>query len=87
MKLIDNLKSKEISLPADKSAIKYTVLACLLGQFGVHNFYAGNKDKAKAQLITGLIGSCCCCFPLVIVSLVTAWLDLANLIEQGRKSA
>lgn len=84
MKLVDNLKSKDIKLPEDKKAVVYVILAVLLGHFGVHNFYAGNSDKAKAQLVTGLIGICCCCFPLAIVSLVTAWCDLATLIEAGR---
>lgn len=84
MKLIDDLKSKDIKLPADKNAVTYVVLAVIFGHFGVHNFYAGNADKAKAQLITGLVGTFCFCFPLAIVSLVTAWCDLATLIEDGR---
>ena len=84
MKLVDNLKSKEIELPEDKKTIVYVILAVLLGYFGVHNFYAGNSEKAKAQLVAGLIGVCCCCFPFAIVSQVTAWCDLATLIEAGR---
>lgn len=80
MKLIDDLKSKDISLPADKPALVYVLLAVFLGAYGVHNLWAGNADKGKAQLIIGF----CCCAPIVYI---TALLDIANLIESLRKKA
>ncbi|GEM_PF-309273 len=33
------------------------ILAVTLGQFGIHNFYLGNKNKALTQLLICLIGS------------------------------
>jgi len=80
MKLIDDLKSKDISLPADKSAVTYVLLAVFLGAYGVHNLWAGNADKGKAQLIIGF----CCCAPIIWI---TALLDIGNLIESLRKKA
>ena len=86
MNLIADLKRKDIKLPEDKKAITYVILAIFLGNFGIHNFYAANKEKAKAQLIMGIVGLVCCCFPLTIISLVTAWIDIATLIEANRSS-
>jgi hypothetical protein len=80
MKLIDDLKSKDVTLPADKPALVYVLLAVFLGAYGVHNLWAGNADKGKAQLIIGF----CCCAPIVYI---TALLDIANLIESLRKKA
>ena len=80
MKLIDDLKSKDVALPADKPALIYVLLAVFLGCFGVHNLWAGNSDKGKAQLMIGF----CCCAPLIYI---TALLDIANLIESLRKKA
>lgn len=84
MKLIDDLKSKDVKLPADKSFTTYAVLAILFGAYGVHNFWAGNEEKAKAQLITGVVGLLCCCI-LPLVSYVTAIMDVItvkNSLEQ-----
>ena len=80
MKLIDDLKSKDVTLPADKPALVYVLLAVFLGAYGIHNLWAGNADKGKAQLIIGF----CCCAPIVYI---TALLDIANLIESLRKKA
>jgi hypothetical protein len=80
MKLIDDLKSTNVTLPADKPALVYVLLAFFLGAYGVHNLWAGNSDKGKAQLIIGF----CCCAPLIYI---TALLDVANLIENLRKKA
>ncbi len=77
MKFIDDLKSN-VSLPSDKDRTVYTVLAILLGAYGVHNFYAGNKDKAIAQLLLGTLGICLCCLGPTI-SWVTAILDVVNV--------
>lgn len=35
--------------------------------------------KGKAQLIVGLVGGLCCCFPLWIVNLITAIKDVATV--------
>ena len=74
MKLIDDLKSN-VTLPAGKDKTTYMILAILLGGYGVHNFWAGNQDKAKAQLVLGLVSTFCCCFPLGIISWITAIMD------------
>ena len=78
--IIDALKSK-VTLPEGKDETVYILLAIFLGGFGVHNFWAGNQAKAKAQLICGLISTCCFCFPLGIVSFVTAILDIVEVCQ------
>lgn len=77
MKIIDDLKAN-VSLPESKDRTVYTVLAILLGSYGVHNFYAGNKDKAIAQLLLGTLG-CCLCGVGPLVSFVTAIMDAVNV--------
>lgn len=79
MKLIDDLKSNDVKLPADKNFTTYAVLAILLGGFGVHNFWAGNQDKAKAQLIVGVVGLFCCCGLGPTISLITAIMDVITV--------
>ena len=37
-----------------KSRTLYVILACLLGEFGVHNFYAGRIGPAAIQLLLTL---------------------------------
>lgn len=82
MKLIDDLKRKDVKLPEGKSATTYTVLAILLGAYGVHNLWAGNEEKGKAQLICGLIG-CCCIFPAWI-SWATAIMDVITINQAAK---
>ena len=79
MKLIDDLKSNDVKLPAGKSFTTYVVLAIFLGGFGVHNFWAGNQDKAKAQLIIGVVGFFCCCGLGPTVSWITAIIDVITV--------
>ena len=79
MKLIDDLKRNDVKLPAGKSFTTYVVLGILLGAYGVHNFWAGNEEKAKAQLITGLVGVFCCCGLLAFVSWITAIMDIMTI--------
>jgi TM2 domain-containing membrane protein YozV len=43
------------SAPAAKNRVTFAVLGVLLGAFGVHNFYAGYKGKASAQLCITLL--------------------------------
>lgn len=38
-----------------KSRLAYILLAIFLGTLGIHNFYAGYKGKAIAQLLITLI--------------------------------
>lgn len=78
MKLIDDLTSKDIKLPADKSFNVYLLLAIFFGHWGVHNFWAGNTDKAKAQLIVCLIGCCLC---TSWISWITAIMDVLTVKE------
>ena len=77
MDLIDSLKSK-VSLPEGKDKTTYMILAIFLGAYGVHNFWAGNGEKAKSQLILGLIGIPTCGIGSII-SWVTAIMDVVNL--------
>ncbi len=43
---------------APKARLTYVLLAViLLGGYGIHNFYAGRKSQAIAQLIIGLVGA------------------------------
>lgn len=76
--IIDALKSK-VTLPEGKDKTVYILLAIFLGGFGVHNFWAGNEAKAKAQLICGL--AAICCIPLGIVGVVTAILDIVEVCQ------
>ena len=85
MKLIDDLTKGEVKLPSDKSATTYVLLAAFLGWIGVHNLWAGNAEKGKAELICGLVLTCCC--GLGIVTQIIALLDVANLIESQRVKA
>jgi TM2 domain-containing membrane protein YozV len=41
--------------PAAKNRTTFIVLGVLLGPFGGHNFYAGYKNKAIAQLLLTLL--------------------------------
>lgn len=88
---INNVKSElantQLTLPADKSATTYVLLAILLGGFGVHNLWAGNASRGKMELIIGLIGALCCCGIPTFVMQVFAWLDIAHVIESVRKGA
>jgi len=79
MKLIDDLKSNDVKLPAGKSFTTYAVLAILLGGLGIHNFWAGNQDKAKAQLIVGVVGIFCCCGLGATISWITAIMDVVTV--------
>ncbi len=38
-----------------KSRLAYILLAVFLGSFGIHNFYAGYKSKAIAQLLISIL--------------------------------
>ena len=46
---------------APKDRIVYILLALFLGGFGVHNFYAGYKDKGIIQLIVNILGGAATC--------------------------
>ena len=58
-----------------KTRSTYIILAILLGEFGVHNFYAGYNSKAWTQLlITILTGGYCC-----LISWVWAVIEAINV--------
>lgn len=40
----------------DKSVLVYVLLACFLGVWGVHKFYAGKTGRGTAMLLMGTIG-------------------------------
>ena len=48
-----------------KSKVAAGLLGILLGAYGAHNFYLGNTNKAVAQLLICLLGSCLVVGPLV----------------------
>lgn len=55
-----------------KSRVSYVILALLLGALGIHNFYAGYRGKAIAQLCITLISFGCLGFISAIWALVEA---------------
>lgn len=56
-----------------KSRALYIVLALFLGHLGIHNFYAGYRQRAVASLLC-MIPPCCCL--LGILSMIGAWVDI-----------
>lgn len=81
MSFIDTLTKGEVSLPAGKSKQTYMLLAIFLGSLGIHNFWAGNEEKAKVQLIVGLVGGFCCCGIGSLISWITAIMDVSKVKE------
>jgi len=84
MKLIDDLKvAVPETLPEGKSRVTYTFLACLLGAYGVHNYWAGGEfaKKGKSQLVMGVLVNLCCCFLFIpgILSWISAIKDAATV--------
>lgn len=79
--MIETLKS-HVTLPEGKDKTVYMLLAIFLGAYGVHNFWAGNQEKAKAQLILGVVGFFLCGIG-GIISWVTAILDVVNLDKKA----
>jgi len=83
MKLLDDLKKPvPENLPSGKSRLTYTFLACLLGAYGVHNYWAGGEfaKKGKLQLMFGLCNLCCCCLAIPgILSWISAIRDAATV--------
>ena len=59
-----------------KSRTVYLLLALFLGGWGVHNFYAGYRQRAVTALLCSIIPPCCCV--LGIASLIGAIQDLIN---------
>ena len=53
---------------AAKGRVAYVLLGFFLGQLGIHNFYAGYKAKAVAQLLITV------CIGWLIVPLIIVWL-------------
>ena len=43
-------------LPAPRSYIAAALLAFFLGEFGVHNFYLGYRQRAIIQLVIAIVG-------------------------------
>ncbi len=79
MSFIDSLKTPvPATLPEGKDRTTYILLAVFFGTYGVHNFYAGYSDKAKAQLILGI--TCCCS----IVSFITAIMDIVTVASSKK---
>ena len=58
LQLTNNKESQQ------KSRIGATIFALTLGIFGAHNFYLGYKNKAIAQLLITILGSCLLIGPL-----------------------
>ena len=57
-----------------KSKTVYILLGLFVGGWGIHNFYAGYRQRALAALLCSIIPPCCCL--LGIFSLIGAIQDL-----------
>lgn len=53
-----------------KSKLAYLLLAIFLGEFGVHNFYAGYTNNGVIQLLVSLVGGPCTCG----ISSIAVWI-------------
>lgn len=81
-KIIDKVFKEGVELPAGKSKTTYIILALLFGWVGGHNFWAGAQEKAKYQLIAGLVlGLCCLCVPMFFVSTIWIIADIMHVKE------
>lgn len=58
-----------------KSRLAYILLAVFLGEFGIHNFYAGYNSKGLVQLLITALS----CGALSIVSWIWAIVDLITV--------
>ena len=65
---------------AKKSRAAYVVLAIFLGEFGIHNFYAGYAGRGVAQLLITILS-----FGLLFwVSWIWALVELCVMTNDGR---
>lgn len=71
-----------------KSRLAYILFALLLGYFGVHSFYAGNKIKGAAQLILFCVTAAVLAVPVFgnvmsAIAVFWPWLDAAIALIKG----
>lgn len=59
--------------PAAKSKTAFVVLAILLGEFGIHNFYIGNTKRGVIQLLVSLLTCFIGALPMWIWAVVEAF--------------
>ncbi len=59
-----------VGVAAPKNRTVYIVLAVLLGEFGVHNFYAGNVARGVIQLVLTLVSCFWLCLPVWIWAII-----------------
>lgn len=76
--------------PNAKSKLVAGLLGIFLGSFGIHNFYLGYTNKAVAQLLITIFGSCFAIGPVIsgIWGLIEGILILTGSIDrdsQGNK--
>ena len=65
-----------------KSRLTYILLGIFLGSFGIHNFYAGYKNKAVAQLLITVLAGWLI-FPLAAVW-IWVILDICTVKEDAQ---
>jgi len=63
----------------DKSRTAYVLLAVFVGYFGIHNFYAGYKGRAIAQLLITVISI----FTLALISWIWAIIEAIVIKEDA----
>lgn len=82
--LKNEIISAKMSENAPKNGVAYVLLATFLGNFGIHNFYAGYIRRAVAQLMLTLFSWVLLFLPLFAVQ-IWALLDmcLINKDAQG----
>ena len=61
------------------------ILALIVGNLGIHNFYLGNREKAISQLLLSTVGVIVLVGP--IISSVWALVDLVNILTKVRTDA
>jgi serine/threonine protein kinase len=65
-----------------KSRTVYVLLGIFFGGLGIHNFYAGHRDRAILQLVMILTGWLLCFIPWVVVC-VWVWIEVITVTHDG----
>lgn len=63
--------------PTQKSRLAYILLGLFLGEFGVHNFYAGYTTVAVIQLLITVLS----CGTLAVIAWIWAIIEMITVTE------
>ncbi len=66
-----------------KNYVVFIILAIFLGGLGIHNFYAGYRDRGLAELVVWLILSCISCGFLGILCWVYVIIDIIYIKQDA----